>query len=233
MGAALSNWMAKGYQGLPSRSRSHTDFMSWRFWSGVAGKDTFHCGIMRDSSDSIGRPYPMLMLGAGPLDNWETQWQLSPYACERTWNQMEAISTRTFHDLRHLEEEIRRIKPPEPNWSDLLRLENEMVKLGGSCIPSEIKVLQEQAKTVAKKSEIFIPIDESLIHDHLRLILLWLFNLKSLMADIPKAVFMGGNQLRTFLVIFRRPLSTQDFLRIWYVCSNQGQEVRSQGAWQA
>jgi type VI secretion system protein VasJ len=227
MGVALSEWIAKGYQSLPAGNHSPGCYMSWRFWAGGSGKDTFLCGIVRDSSDSIGRPYPMLMLGTGPLSNWEAQWHLAPYVCEKTWNQMEAISTRTFHGLGQLEEEILRTKPPEPNWTDFARMEEEMTQVGSSSHQIDTRVLQERAMAVRNEGEIFIPIDEYPLQDHLKIIHLWLLFLKRSMPDIPKAVFMGGDQLRTFLVVFRRPLSTRDFNRIWSACSTRAQEVEA------
>ena len=64
---------------------------SWRFWAKGANKKALVCGVARDSSDSVGRPYPLLVVGTGPLADWEDEWELLPAACENTWNQMDVM----------------------------------------------------------------------------------------------------------------------------------------------
>ena len=91
------------------------------------------CGLLRDSSDSLGRPYPLLIIGSGSLQGWEERWDLLPLACERSWEQMESIATGTFLDFEHLQEEVRRIEPPRPQWSGFSEVQQEFSVTGKSC----------------------------------------------------------------------------------------------------
>jgi type VI secretion system protein VasJ len=221
MGTAFADWIAKGYQNLPAKRFSTSGLVSLRFWTGGFTRGSFVCGVVRDSSDSIGRPYPLLILGSGSVRDWEGKWQNSPYACEKTWHQMEGISTRMFHDLRQLEEEVRRIKPPEPDWTQFAQLEEEMTKSGQPCSKAiDIQAMETSAKAVSNEAVLLIPMDEYPLQDQLVVISIWLSLLKRNVIDIPKTVFMGGNQLSTYLALFRRPLLTRDFVRLWSVYSN-------------
>jgi type VI secretion system protein VasJ len=51
------------------------------------------CGLGRDSSDSIGCPYPLLIMGEGRLKGWEKRWSQLPVQLNRTWKRMESIVT--------------------------------------------------------------------------------------------------------------------------------------------
>jgi type VI secretion system protein VasJ len=223
MGAAFSDWVAKGYQNMPAKKFSLSDLVSLRFWTGGPTKGSFVCGVVRDSCDSIGRPFPLLVLGTGPLRDWEGQWQALPYACERTWGQMEGISTRRYPDLKQLEEEVRGIKAPEADWDRYAEVLQSTGALGSTSSSGQeaidIEALEKQARAMTNNSEIFVSIEEYQLQNHLKVIGVWLSLLKRSLTDIPKTVFMGGNQLRTFVAMFRRPLMAQDFTRIWHACA--------------
>ncbi|MEW5801056.1 MAG: hypothetical protein AB1847_03020 [bacterium] len=98
---------------------------SFRFWTRGSAKDMLVCGLVRDSSDRLGRPYPLLIMGTGPLPGWEERWDLVSLACERSWSQMEHLAASAggqgtpVADRRHLEDGILAIKPPRSQWSCL------------------------------------------------------------------------------------------------------------------
>ena len=224
MGAALSDWVGRGYRNLPAGEPSVVNLQSWRFWAGGPGKHTFVCGVVKDSSDSIGRPYPLLLLGMGPLKNWEIHWHRSPYVCEKTWSQMESISTRMFRGLGELEDEVRRVKPPESDWIGTDRIQEEFSLLKDSKQQTgsiDVDAIAKRAAGISSEAEIFIPMDEYHFQQHETAIHVWLECLKQSSQDPPKTVFMGGNQYRTFLALFWRPLSANDFVRIWSACDNE------------
>jgi type VI secretion system protein VasJ len=217
LGTGFSEWVEKGYQVLASRKEYLHELYSWRFWARGSQKETILCGLLRDSSDRLGRPYPILIMGTGPVHGWENHWDLLPFACEGVWNQMESISTRMFLELRHLDDEVHRIKPPEPRWEEFDELNREQVGIGsppgrknGS---EEIRSLENKVMALAERREFFLPIDEEpMIH-------LWHSLLKTHLTEIPKAVFMGGNPMKTCLALFQRPLAAQDFQGLWSVFS--------------
>jgi type VI secretion system protein VasJ len=216
----FSNWVEKGYQLIVSKRGSFLNLYSWRFWAKGSQREILACGLVRDSSDSVGRPYPILIMGTGPLNGWESDWDLLPLACERTWNQMESISTRVFSDVKYLEDEIQYIKPPQSQWSELIKMTRESGEVEPVSQENESSVAENKMSRIismAGEMEIFIPLDETPFKDHFIAVHRCHSLLKAHRAEIPKTVFMGGNQERTYLALFRRPLIVQDFSRLWSI----------------
>ena len=221
MVAALADWIEKGYRGVVGAKTSASSLLSWRFWAGGPDRDTLLCGILRDSSDSVGRPYPLLVVGSGALPDWGARWDLVPQACEQSWSQMESLSARIFRNLKQLEDELLRVREPQPLWTEFaeISIQIEAKGLSSSVAPgaSCSNHIEEQAAARAKNPEILVPLDESPALDPFAIIHRWHASLKKYHTDSPKAVFMGGNAGASRLAFFRRPLTTQDFVRLWSV----------------
>lgn len=204
----FSDWVENGYQILISKKNDHPLPCAWRFWARGSQKENLVCGLIRDSSDSLGRPFPLLLIGTGPLKDCEKHWDLLPFAFEGAWSQMERLSTRIFPDLQHLGEEIERINPPQPNWSELASPDEKNFS-------TDIQTLKDRIRIMAKKDEIFIPFNETFMKDSLKWIHLYHSSLKTHRSEIVTTSFMGGTSTKTWLVFFRRPLVTEDFVRLW------------------
>ena len=199
---------------------------SWRFWAKGVSKETPICGIIRDSSDSIGRNYPFLVIGTGYLKNWEEQWDLLPFACEKTWNQIEYISAQKFSDLKKLETEIQNIRPPDSGWPELKLKREESMKCEGNpgagtfyWDPGE---LIKQGSYLSEESGTFIPLDQETCYDQSTLISHWHLLLKNHAKTIPNSTFMGGTFSKLFLTFFNRPLSPADFIKLWTASLPEG-----------
>lgn len=219
--AALAEWIEKGYRGVAHIRPSPASLLSWRFWAGGVDRDTLLCGILRDSSDSVGRPYPLLVAGSGLLAEWGSRWELVPLACEQSWSQMESLSARLFRNLGQLEEELLRVREPQPLWAEFARTFNLLTEKGpspGTTIGAEFSdQINSQAGALAGDNDIFVAIDKNPSLDPFVIIQLWHASMKRYHAGPPKAVFMGGNAGASRLAFLRRPLSTQDFIRLWSV----------------
>lgn len=117
--SALSEWMDSGYRRISEqREKGAYPIQSWRFCLKGHKKGHIVCGIVRDSCDGVGRPYPILVLGTGSLEKWEGYWDLLPYALERTWCEMEHLSTSRYTGLKELEEDLHILPPPQAEWAD-------------------------------------------------------------------------------------------------------------------
>ena len=164
VGQGFREWVQAGYERASAREGGASrGFYSWRFWMKDPRKGFLACGLLRDSSDSLGRPYPLLIIGSGSLQGWEERWDLLPLACERSWEQMESISTRTFFDFNQLQEEVRRIKPPRPQWSKFLEVQQESPATGKSpegvaAIPCQ--TVENSFKAIGAGTGVLIPIDD-------------------------------------------------------------------------
>ena len=219
VGQGFREWVQAGYERASAREGGASrGFYSWRFWMKGPRKGFLACGLLRDSSDSLGRPYPLLIIGSGSLQGWEERWDLLPLACERSWEQMESISTRTFFDFNQLQEEVRRIKPPRPQWSKFLEVQQEFPATGKSsegvaAIPCQ--TVENSIKAIDAGTGALIPIDEGPGISPLATVRLWHALWKLQVRDIPRVIFMGGNGIKIFVAFFRQPLTGEDFGRLW------------------
>jgi type VI secretion system protein VasJ len=220
----FSEWVKSGFQqaGSPKDSSS---FHSWRFWAKGFKKENLVCGIVKDSSDSLGRPYPILIMGIGPLNGWEENWDLLPLACEITWNQMEYLSTRIFKGLKQMEEEVQNIQPPSSGWEEIAgQRENFKDGEATSASPQSTRRFRDwesQISQLTKEKEFFIHLDQEPL-DQSTGISFWHFLFKKKGEVIPNALFMGGTLAKAFLAVFKRPLMPSDFVRLWSVSSSGG-----------
>jgi len=216
---AFESWIEKGYLILSNRRTPIRSVYSWRFWAKGLKKGNLICGVGKDSSDSIGRPYPLLIMGAGTLDGWEDDWDLLPHTFEKTWDQIEYISSRRFDNLKDLENEVCAIKNPSHDWLKLKSQYRNQGKLQSSAkaltTSKDSGDIREQANRLAKEKEVLVPLDSQAEKDPLTMAGLWCSLLKSHSSGTPSAVFMGGIPEKNFLVLFNRSLNSSDFVQLW------------------
>ena len=216
---AFTEWMEKGYQQLKTRPDFGRTLYSWRFWSKGALPDTLVCGIIRDSSDGLGRPYPLLIMGTGPLLKWQSYPELLPFALEKTWKQMESVGVGRYADIQSLKEEIYRLAPPEADWKSLNRHLAEAERLNADVSvqhPDEaIKRLLLIGEPVSKSDPLFIEIKNAITENSSDMAGRYGLQLKKQAVDLPSAFVMGGIPQKSYLAFFFRPLGVRDFIRLW------------------
>lgn len=211
---AFSEWIEKGYDQLETRSKSANDAVSWRFWAQGGRSETLVCGIGRDSCDTLGRPYPLLILGAGPLDGWRKHLDLLPLAMDATWKQMESLAVGRFTDLQGLKTAVGSLLPPDANWRRVSgRRAPQPVRAGGGLAPER----QFESGAAASQPWHFIEIKGADGQHPQHLAGLCGAYLNNLAGSIPSAFFMGGLPERSYLAFFSRPLNVRDFVRLWSV----------------
>lgn len=215
----LTKWVENGYRLLAERSDAPPPFCSWRFWARGYGRDSLVLGVVRVSSDSMGRPYPLLIMGSGPLEGWEGRWDLLPFAGEKSWCQIEFLATHTFGDLRKLEEGLQGLRSPSPEWDELAERRRGLNRLGSPLDPYasflDIPRLEVVAAERSGKDEFSVRLDRGPVNDKITLVSLWHLLAKGAAKGVPNALFMGGTLERSFLASYRRPLAPGDFLHLW------------------
>lgn len=224
----LSKWVENGYRLLTDRSETPSPFCSWRFWSRGYGRDSLVLGVVRVSSDSMGRPYPLLIMGSGPLEGWERWWDLLPFAGEKSWCQIEFLATHTFGDLRKLKEGLQGLRSPYPEWDELTERRRGLNRLGSPLDPyasfPDFPRLKAMAAERAGTDEFSVRLDRGPVNDKITLVSLWHFLAKEATKGAPNALFMGGTLERSFLASYRRPLAPGDFLHLWFASDAGGWE---------
>lgn len=205
---ALADWMAKGYDEINRGQRPGAGPYSWRFWLRGAKKGVMICGVVRDSSDRIGRPFPLLIMGEGSLKNWEKQWERLPGSLIKTWQRMESMAAQRFEDLNAMTEALRHLNSPDgPEPTD----PNETLsgELQADVDACKLQLQQDGRAMVALRT----PQDVDALYTASQ----WHLLLKSCFADIPRAVFWGGTPAQTYMAIFANALNTHDFVKLWTV----------------
>ena len=216
---AFENWIEKGFLALSNRQISIRYMYSWRFWAKGIKKGNLICGVAKDSSDTIGRPYPLVIMGDGTLDGWEEHWDLLPHAFETTWEQIEYISSRRFENLKGLEHEVYAIKPPKPDWMEWKSQNRNQGKR--QSLPNALTISKDndeikvKAVCLDKKTECLVPLDIQAGGDPLDIANHWSSLLKLHSAEVPNAIFLGGVPEKRFLAVFNRSLNADDFVRLW------------------
>ncbi len=205
--SGFADWTETGYKEFVSHKSVSQYPVAWRFWSKGAGKENLVCGLVKESSDSIGRRYPLLIAGTGHLSNWQDWWDLLAFACEKPWEQLEYLSTRTFTNMKTLQESIRNIMPPSPDWPLFTARRNKLIE--------SLHISAPPANGLPNRAEGFINLDKSPLDDQFRLINYWHSTLKSDNKSVPNAIFLGGTFDRSFLAFFRRSLTRNDFVQLW------------------
>jgi type VI secretion system protein VasJ len=118
---AFADWVAGGFRQWSTQNNPKTAQNSWRFWTKAVRKQHLICGVSRDSCDSFGRSFPLVVVGSGHLKDWQAHWELLPLVLDKTWQQMAYLSTKRLLDFSHLEDEVRRLPFPD---GQLVRLKS-------------------------------------------------------------------------------------------------------------
>jgi type VI secretion system protein VasJ len=212
--SAFAGWIESGYQKLVSKNRTRPAFCSWRFWAKGMRKGYIACGVGRDSSDSAGRPYPLMIMGIGTLAGWEENWDLLPLVFAETWRQIEYITCGHFADLTQLETDIERVKLPSREWSAFadsrLKDDKQDNSAEENIMSQRRREIEKCAGALLATNELFVSIDADQGCDSLTMAWFWLCLLKSRIDIVPNAVFLGGIPEKSYLAIFNRSLNSGD-----------------------
>jgi len=190
--SGLSRWMEEGYRRVGRKTTS----CSWRFFGRGPRMGDVACGLIRDSSDGAGRPFPLLIMGQGRLDGWEKVWEQLPRVLDDLWMRMEFLCSRRVFDLEELKRDIRSFPVPV--------LPGEHGRAAGTGVEFPVPSGKEGFFSFALTGA-------DLQDEAVRL----LTALKDHVQPVPEAVFAGGSLDESFLVAFARPLVVRDFETLW------------------
>jgi len=190
---ALYRWVEEGYSKVPVNTNLH----SWRFFARGTQPRELVCGLLRDSFDGAGRPFPFLIVGTGRLEGWEKHWVHLPEIVGGLWERLEFLSTRRVFDLEELKGDVGRLPSPvfKKQWQPL-----EVPEGDGALFDAHEGMFSMGLNGTG---------------DHLSEIVQGLNTLKTQDLPTPDAVFIGGLLEQSYLVAFTRLLNDSDFLRLW------------------
>jgi type VI secretion system protein VasJ len=208
---AFTEWIRRGAEGLVAVSKELlVRSCSWRFWAKTPQAGVLTCGVIRNSCDSVGRPFPLLVMGTGKLENWEENWELLPFACERVWGQMEQLASKNYGSFELLQEDVHMLRPPRRQWDEMNVEKIALTEKPESRLDVDLPFGQfEQDKAL------FVPFQDFGQKDFFAMIDNVHSQLKLKVKVVPNSFFMGGLTEQPGLVLLKRPLSRDDFERMW------------------
>lgn len=196
---ALSAWIDRG-MAINNQQGPSNRFFSYRFWTRGCKKHSLVCGIVRSSSDNLGRSYPLLLMGNGNLRNWEKQWNDIFQVFDPMFREFEEIALRRFDSFKTFEERLYKISfsprdlPPPGSLpldnNDFLRSQNVL----------KTNFLNQDRYTIALGKE------NTLFQKDLKA------------GSLPIATFMGGAPEAPMLTVYKRPLAPNDFSDLFSGC---------------
>lgn len=204
----FAEWVGSGYRALEVAVKpAMSALRSYRFFARGPGRDMLACGVLRDSSDALGRPYPLLFIGCGPLKGWEDVWDLLPLACEKTWEQMEYASAGAPGDVARFDAQVRGTRPPDGDWAGL------SARRGTPGGPEA--EIAERVSGQLGPPEIILSLGDGGSGDVGVAASLGFSRSRSRGQAAPNAVFIGGTFERTCLAVYNRSLTASDFAALW------------------
>jgi len=189
----LSRWVEDGF----GRVGASSDLHSWRFFARAGGSGDLSCGLVRDSRDSVGRPFPLLVVGSGGLAGWDRSWERLPAALDALWSRIEFICTKRAYDLAELKADISVLPAPVLDYG------SQDAPVPGEGVGPELK----------PGCICSVPLAGS--DDHIEEAVRILAGMRVGSSITPDAVFIGGTSGRSFLVAYGRTLSSDDFVGLW------------------
>ena len=217
----LADWMEQGFQGVTSRVRSPSEMCSWRFWARGAEKQRVACGLLKDSTDCMGRPYPLLVLGIGALKGFSEHWQFLPLAFEDTWGRMEYITGITTSNIDHLKAQLNLLwnsLPVGSSFDQAAWSRQNPTLVNCTEVDREPQVPVESDMQALDAEAFFHPLGADKNMASTEVVNQWHVFLRKWTRDAPVAVFFGGTTQASYMAVFRRALRTTDFVQLWTIC---------------
>jgi type VI secretion system protein VasJ len=203
MSQGLAAWIARSFPRTGSGGAPAGGGRRWQFWIGGSSMHALACGYLAESADSLGRPYPLLLLGRGSLPGWRDCWSGLPTALSKSWAAMDKIVRAGSGSLGDLKQAVAAVPAPTvPRELDAVR---------ACSTDSEWRFSEHQAPC---GSAIRVEIAGCLPEDGANFSALWLARHAGRRA-VPTAVFIGRCGESTALWLYARPLAPEDFLEMW------------------
>ena len=209
---AFEKWVQRGYADVSKDAGHDTAVRSWRFWAKGLKKELI-AGLVKDSCDTLGRPFPLLVVGGGMLDGWERHWECLPVFFEKLWESLEYMTARRLDGLSDLENGVLSIQLPENDPQRFCVIKDTLSRILPASDPDR-RMSQPSDGTFKKKMAV-IPMVELGEQGYSSWAGAWSALSKSYAEEAPNAVFVGGTVKKHYVVFFRRPINTADFAFLW------------------
>ena len=213
MASALASWVEKG-TGL-KKTHDNSSIHAFRFWVRGIKKGELIFGVIRDSSDNMGRVYPLIIMAKVFVKDWEKRWNYILSGFETIFRTFEDITASRYENFREFEtrmarvvsRELARVKDSGMEWQYDYKTLDERSRLPGIMLAwfNENSVNKAMTIQVAALSNGFA---SNTSHGKPQ-------GVSGNKKEIPGAVFLGGLPDSPCLSIFSRPLRAEDFTNLF------------------
>jgi type VI secretion system ImpM family protein len=200
---ALVSWVDAGMKSGETDLIKFGGIHSFRFWTRGGHKKTLMAGIVKSSSDSMGRTYPLLITGQVAMTDFHRQWHRVFDLFGEVFRTFEEMGASRYDRFKEFETALSEVRLPD---------------IHNNCC-GESSEFSHCLATWALKSGA----DDTLILP----VPVFLKQFQPLTDDDsvqrrgiprfepPKAVFIGGLPEKPITAIYQRPLRTNDFCRLF------------------
>jgi len=214
-------WVQNCYDKIRPEIHKDHKIHSWRFWVKSPAKGHLICGLVRDSCDKVGRSYPILIIGTGHLPGWEKNWDLLPFSCEKTWMQIESISTMRTSGIQDFQESLVLINKPISDWEKLKDKRGNPYTINdnnnnNSTSAWNLDDIECLAQSKINEEYFIEPIKLISLEHSFIMIEKWHYILKKFNHK-PGSIFMGGISDKLYIAVFNRSLKSDDFNQLWSI----------------
>ncbi len=210
---SFAKWVEKGYFEFAPDKNIDLNF-SWRFWAKGPNKELV-CGIIKSSADKFNRQYPLLIIGSGKELFLNKNWAITPYACDKTWEQLELITQNHVGNIRDIKRSLKMIRPPVSEASELNlaseNIQNLKIEQMNTTKQSDFLNKMNSIESLSRLKNFTVQLDEKDKQASLASIIKLLFLLKKKSSVAPNVVFWGGNKDSQKLFFLKRALNIADF----------------------
>lgn len=198
---ALSSWVDRGTKS-GAYQHGQKGIRSFRFWMLGIKKADLLLGIVKDSSDSMGRKFPLIVICNAQVKDRDRKWPLIFTGFETVFRKFENITASSYGEFKEFESTLLGVKLSKPDF------ENNRGASFSSCLTAWLKNDREMDSMVLPVP-VFLDRYASCAGEPEKR---GVFN-KS--AGTPGAVFLGGLPEGPLVAIYNRPLKTKDFKRLF------------------
>jgi type VI secretion system ImpM family protein len=110
--AAYTKWVVLGFQQYIRNKGAYEQICSYRFWSKADSSQTLAVGLLRSSTDSLGRPFPLLFIGTALLPYWQKRWNILDKLLDQVWAGVETIAGDGHASLQNISAGLAKISLP-------------------------------------------------------------------------------------------------------------------------
>jgi type VI secretion system ImpM family protein len=200
---ALASWVDAGMRSGGMVSKKNRGIHSFRFWTMGVHKQSLIVGIIRDSSDSLGRIYPLLIMGQAYMKDKNRFWHTVFDRFGQVFRDFEAMTAARYDRFNEFEKALSDVRFPEIDMDSFFEASSFsdcLVNWSASSPLDENLILP---------MPVFLENYEALAGNNSD------YKIGSAGNEPPKAVFIGGLPEKPITAIYQRPLRTEDFCRLF------------------